>query len=781
MSRNNLSETNHDPTKCSYITNEQNSTAVYLNQHFLENISMALRDELESIGEAISCSDTEVIHALGQLNPTEQNSEIIPGPVINIDDLNETPQSLNLESYEQVVESYYRDNTALGPITIDDGNNDPDIRNKINILCNVQHLIPAEQRENRQLSEYRVVNANQSYSSTFRQSLQNRYSHNNKTLGVQEYDHNRSSSIIPFIRSYRSESDLKYCNTPQNKFNVSNDSKHNPRLIKHGENKYLERGLDDFEGLKPIRYTNRKTHLNENLKIINMKLKNTNSSNEFGVVNDFRSVDNLNKDDIRHREEPRVKNTQIDQEAESYIDRNKNSNILNTERCQKKNFGKMFNAIDSRGGSKDFINDTEARNTLNVLEKYHKEYMELNKSREIDQNNLTDIVRKIIDNLNDKISYLGCTKSTLSKKKDGVIEKYNLNDQTKNNIEKADKNILTVKNPKLDGTHKNVDDICGLIETSQHFKLQSGRSIEIIDLTNEDTADVWIDQDVDTGMPSKKLNDTTIISMVNEDKSSKSSKKHKNNKTKIENIILNEDCSVIDQRKTSEKKLHEHKSNKCDQFKRNFKHSETYTDRNSNKTDFDILKTVSAFDNTISNLSININQISNEQTSNTSIWTKRVYLKNDTDDDDELTNDLDGIIYGFESSDTNKIRVKSISKLNETKQNEITNTVKTVYGESCVGVQLNPNASTKSAKSATNVGEKTHYAHDEPSIRIQDSNETTESNFVDRSYRYKNRRSSIDLNKLIHKNTRLLHRHRGTNEDSLKSNTTQSLPNFDRK
>jgi len=779
MSNNSRSATNYDLTEFSYITHEQNYTGVYLNPHFLENISIGLLNEPESSGEAIDIRDTEVVHALDQLNPPEQNSEIIPGPVIDIDNLNQTPLSLNLESYEPVVESNDRNNTALRPITMDkscNNSNNTSIRDEFCLPASVHNLVPGEQ-ESGQFVGYKIVNANQSYSSTFTPSSRDHYSHNNNTSGVQEYD--PYSSQIPSTSSYHCESNIKYCKPPQNKFDLSNTSTRDPRLMKQcGKYEYFERRSDDFEGLIPISYNNR--DLNEELKIINMRLKNMNSSYNFSVVNDLRSVDNFNEDNIKHREEPRFENIQIDIEAESNIDRNNYLNNWSTEQSQAINVGETFGAIDLRYDNEDFIYNMECKRTSNVLEKYHKEKMKLGKSREDDQSNLTETAGNIIDNLNDDINDSRCTTKTLTKKKDVVIESHNLNDQTKNNIEKSNENLLTVENSKPDSIHKNFVNIRGLIEAYRNLKTLSGRSIEIIDLTNDDTGDTRVDKNVDNGMLTTELKDTKIMSMKNEDKSSKnedkSSKNKKTlkknkNKTNVENIILNEDRSVVDQHKTSEIKSYGYQSNKCGEFKGNFKHSESYTNRNSNEIDSKVLKNLSVFENiTYPDLAaLNSDQISNKQTNNANIWSKRIHFEDETDDD--LINGPDGI-YVLEPHNTNSI---NITELNEIKQKKIINTVETVYDESCVRVQSNPNTYTESAKSATNVGEKIKKL----SIRVQVSKQTTDSNSIVKSPRYKNHRFPIDLNKFIQNNIGILHQN--TNEDSLKSNTAQSLPNSDRK
>ncbi|KAL5239250.1 hypothetical protein ACI65C_006660, partial [Semiaphis heraclei] len=445
------------------------------------NISIGLLNEPESSSQAICIGDTEVVHALDQLNPPEKNSEIIPCPVIGIDNLNQNPLSPNLESYEPVVESYDRNNTAFRPITMDNvcnNSNTTSIRDEFYLPESIQNLIPGEQ-ESRQFFEYKIVNSNQSYSSAFTPPSRNHYSHNNNTSDVQEYD--PYSSPIPSSSSSRCESDIiQYCK------------------------------LDNFEGLTPISYSNRETCLNEDLKIINMKLKNMNSSYEFSIANDLRGVDNLNEGNIRYREEPRVKNTRIDIEAESNIDGNNYLINLNTEQWQEENAEKTFGAIDLRYDNEDFINDMESRRTSNVSEKYHKEKMKLGKSREDDQSKLTETVRNIIDNLNDDISDSRCTTKTLSKKKNVMIESHNLNDQTKNNIEKANENILTVENFKSDNIYIH---FVGLTEAYQNLKMLSERPIEIIDLTNDDTGDARVDKNVDNGMLTTVLKDTKIMSM----------------------------------------------------------------------------------------------------------------------------------------------------------------------------------------------------------------------------------------------------------------------------
>ncbi|XP_022177912.1 uncharacterized protein LOC111038949 [Myzus persicae] len=678
MSNNSWSATNDDQTEFSYRTNERNYTGIYLNREFLEDISIIVPNEPENIGETTS-SDMEVVHTLGQLHQSEHNSEILPGSVIEINESNETPSlQLNSETVESVFKPHYRNNTEPSPFPIDDNvDYDPNIGNitESYIPTSIQHSMPAKQRENGQFSACRTVNISQSYSSAFRPPDQNQYRINNNTLRLQEYD--RYSSRVPPSSSNRCESVIKYCKPIQNKFEAFNTSTRDPRLVNRDQNKYIENRLDKFEGLRRIRYTNKKTYLNEDLRIINMKLKNMNSSYRFGVVNDLSEDDNFNEHNIRRRGEPSVKNTQTDRGAETYIDCNKYLKLLNTERHQKINSGKVLDVIDLMDDNGGVAREIEARRTSSVLQQYRIEKTELRKLREDHQKKLAETVENIIDSLNDDTSDLRCTTETLSKKNDGVIKIHNLNDQTKNNVGKANENTLIVENYNFDNTIKKVD-IYGLIEKNQKNKPLSEQSIETIDLTHDDTSDSIINQYVDTGMSPTKLKDPKIMSMGNE------RKLEKNNK--------------------SSEKL------------------------NTSKTD-----------------------------------------KN------ELKNGLDGIaLLGYETFNINKIRVKNTSQLIENDQNEIINSMETAIGEPRVGVQSNPNTSTKSTKSATNVVGKTHYTHDELSIRVQDSRETTESNLTDRSSSYKNRRSSTDLEKRIHNAFELLRQ--GTNEHSLKSNTVQSLP-----
>ncbi|XP_060855867.1 uncharacterized protein LOC132933613 [Metopolophium dirhodum] len=774
MSNEGWSARNDALTEFSYGTNENQYTGIYLNHEYLNDISiMVSPNNPERNGETIN-DNTGVVHTLSQLNQPQQNSATTPRPLIHTDDSNETPLSLNVECDEPVVKSYYRNNTSPRPINMNNVVNIPNIRNKRPsnygyqnrynnqpyLPTSLQHLMPVEQIESGPFSPYRIVNASPSTSTSFRPSDRHQYTHNNNnSIRVQEYPSS----------PYRCESVIKYCQPIENKFETFNASKRDPRLINRDSNTYR---LDNFEELTPLSYTNKETYLDEDLRVINIKLKNMNSSYRFGVVNDLRSADNFNIHNIRSGRDPRVKHTQNDRESETYIDCNKHLNILNTERYKKLNVGKMIGVIDVRSDNEDVVNDIETTSTSNVVEQYHKKKKEtLRKSREDDQKELTETVENIILNLNDDISDLRCTTRTLSKKNDGINKTNDLNDQTKNNIKKANQNILTVENSSVDNTHKNVDDIFGSIGTYQNYKQLSERSIELVDLTyEENTADVRTNQNVDAGMFTTKLKDMLLMSTFNKEKLEKFNKSSENseklntnkNETNAENIILNEDRSIVDQRKTSEKKSHKHKSKKRNKSKDNNKHSEMYKDGNSSKTDSGVITIDSAFKNTNSEQAINSGQTCDEQTNNAGMWTKlfKQEKKNELISKPNLM-----VQRGNQTPNINKKFMKNACDIIENIQNEIFNLVESINSETYVGVQPNPNTSTESAISVTDVGEKTYYAHDQISIRVQDPYETTESNFPNI-----NHRSSINLKKIVTGG-------RGTNENSLKSNTVQSLPN----
>jgi len=778
MSNERWSVRNDALTEFSYGTNENQYTGIYLNHQYLDDISvMESPNSPERNGETIN-NNTRVVHILGQSNQPQQNSATRPRPLIHIDNSNETPRSLNVECNEPVVKSYYRNNTSPRPINMNNVVNIPNIRNKrpLNhgnqnryfnqpyLPTRLQHLMPAEQIESGPFSPYRIVNASPSTSTAFRTPDRHQYSHNN----------NNNSIRVPEYPSspYRCEPVIKYCQQTENDFETFDASERDPRLVNRVRNTYRS---DNFEELIPLRYTNKKTYLDEHLRIINMKLKNINSSYRFGVVNDLRSADDFNIHNIRSGRDPRVQNTQNDRESETYIDCNKHLNILNTERYKKLNDGKMIGVIDIKSDDEDAVNDIETTNTSNVVEQYHKnKKKKLRKSSEDDQKELTETVENIIFNLDDDISDLRRTTRTLSKKNDAN----DFNDQTKNNIKKANQNILTVENSSVGNTHQNVNNIFGSIETYQNYKQVSGQSIELVDLAyEENTVDVRTNQNVDTGMFTTKLKDTLLMSTVNEDKSEKINKSSENsekrntnkNETSDENIVLNEDRSVVDQRKTSKKKSHKHKSKKRNKSKDNNKHSEMYKDGNSSKTDSGVITIDSAFKNTNSEQVINSEQTSDEQTNNAGMWTKLFKQQKKTDKNELISMPYTMVQRGNQTPNVNKKFIKNACDTIENIQNEIFNLVESINSDTYVGEQSNPNTYTARATSVTDVGEKTHYAQDQISIRVQDPNETTESNFPN-----KNHRSSIDFENLVPGR-------RGTNEDSLKSNTIQLLPNLERK
>jgi len=769
-------------TEFSYGTNENQYTGIYLNHEYLDDISIMVSPKNPERNEETINGNTGVVNT-GQLNQPQQNSATTPRPLIHTNDSNETPLLLNVECDEPVVKSYYRNNTANRPFNVDNVVNIPNTRNKrpsnngnqnryFNqpyLPTSLQHLMPTELSESGQFSPYRIVNASPTTPTAFRPPDRQRYSrNNNNTLRVKEYPSS----------PYRCESVIKYGQPTENKVETFNASKRDPRLINRDGNTYR---LNNFEGLTPIRYTNKETYLDENLRIMNKKWKNVNSSFKFGVVNDLRSADDFNIHNIRSGRDPRVKNTQNDRESETYIDCNEHLNILNTEQYKKLHVGKMIGVLDVRSDDVDVVNDTETTSTFNSVEQYHKKKKEkLRKSREDDQKKLTETVENIIVNLDDDISDLRCTTRTLSKKNDGIIKTHDFNDQTKNNIKKAIENILTVENPNIDNTQQNDNNIFGLIETYQNYKQLSGRSVELVDLAyEENSADVRTNQNVDTGMFTSKLKDLILMSTVNGDKLEKINKPSENseklntdkNETNAENLILNEDHYVVDQRKISEKKSHKHKSKKHNKTKdNNNKHSEIYKDGKSSKTDSIGITIDSAFENTNSELAINSGQTSDEQTNNAEMWTK-LFKQQKKTDKNELISEPDVMVQrGNETpSNINKTFMKNACEVIENIQNEILSLVESINSETYVRGQSNLNNSTESATLVTDVGEKTHYTHDQISIRVQDPNETTKTNFSN-----KNHRSSIDFENLIPGG-------RGTNEDFLKSNTVQSLPNPERK
>ncbi|XP_003245212.1 probable serine/threonine-protein kinase DDB_G0282963 [Acyrthosiphon pisum] len=731
MSNERRSVRNNALTEFSYGTNENQHTGVYLNNEYLDGISiMVSPNNSERNSETIN-DNTEVVHTLSQLNQPQQNSATTPRPLIHTDGSNETPLSLNVECNEPVVKSYYGNN-------MDNVVNIPNIRikrpsnhgnqNRPYLSTSLQHnMMPAEQSESGMFSPYRIGNGSPSTSSASRPPDQNQYCHNNNNvLRVQEYPSS----------PYRCESVIKYCKPTENQFETVNTPICDPRLINRDENTYM---LDNFEELKPIIYTNK----DEDLRIVNMKFKNTKTSYKFGVVNDSNSTDNFNIYTFKSERDPR--RTKNDRESETYIDCNNQLNILNTERYKQLNVGKMIGVIDIRSDDVDVVNNIETASTSNGVEQYNKEKSEkLKKSMEDDQKKLTETVENIIHYLDDDTSDLRCPTRTLSKKNDGIIETYDFNDQTKNKIKKANENILTVENSNVDNTHHNVDNIFGL----------TGRSVTLIDLTfEENTADESTNQNVDTGMFTSKLKDTIETSTVNEEKLNKINKSSKNseklnnekNETNAENIILNEDCSFVDQRQTSKKKSHKHKSKKRNKSTDNNKHSEIYKDGNSSKTDSSVSTIDSAIENTNSELAINSGQTSDEQTNNAGMRTK-LYKQQKKTDKNELISEPDAMVQRVNEtpSNINENCIDNTSEIIENIRNEVLSLVEIINRETYGGVQSNPNTSTGSATPETDVGEKTHYTHDQISIRVQDPNETTESNFPNQ-----NHRSTKDIEKLV--------------------------------
>lgn len=782
-------------TEFSYRTNERQYTGVYLSREYLDRMSIAVPQNIpERIEETIN-ENTGAVHTFGQINQLRQNSATTSRPLINTDGLNGTPISLNVECGEPVIKSYYGNNTEHTPLDMNNVVNIPNIRiegpsncgnqnryyNEPYFLTSFHRLMSVEQRESGQLSPYRIANTSPSIFSEFSSPDRCQDSLNNDdVICIQEYD--RYSGRSSSSSSYRCESVIKYGQITENKWETFNKSKLDPRLINRDRNTYR---LDNFEGLKPLSYTN--TETDEDLRIVDKKLKNTNSSNKFGVINDLRNADNFNKNNIISYSEsdPRIKKIQIDRESKISIDCNEPLNIFNAKGCNNLNVEKKMDLIDLSDGDDgdvDLVNDTETTKASNIFEEYLKKKNEIRKFREEEQKKLTETVDNIIVNLNEDMSDLRCVTRKCSMKNDEMIKTHDINDQTKYNIKETNENILTVENSNVDNnTHQNVDNLVGLIGTHQNHKRLSGQTIELIDLTNEDTADSTADQIVDIEMFISKMKDE--MSTTNEDKSEKINKASENseelpinkNETNAENI-LNENHSVVDQRKTSEKKSSKCKSQKRNKSKDNYKHSETYKDRNSNKTDSSVMQIDSAFENNNSELEINSCQISDEQTNNAEMWTKPFKQQKKTDKN-ELINEPDGVVqHGNETStNSNKKKcMKNACEIIENIKNKKHSLVDSISSGIYVGVQLNPNTSTKSATSLMDVDEKIHYNHDQLSIRVQDPNKTTWFNFPN-----KNHKSSIDFEKRVPDTDGILKQ--TTNEDSLKSNTVQALSNPERK
>lgn len=784
-------------TEFSYRTNERQYTGVYLSREYLDKMSIAVSQNIpERIEETIN-ENTGVVHTFGQINQLRQNSATTPRPLINTDGSNRTPMSLNVECGEPVIKSYYGNNTEHTPLDMNNVVNIPNISIESPLNCGNQNrfynepyflrsfhrLMSVEQRESEQLSPYRITNTSPSTFTEFSSPDRCQDSPNNDdVICIQEYD--RYSGQISPSSSYRCESVIKYGQITENKWENFNKSKLDPRLINRDRNAYR---LDNFEGLKPLSYTNTETYSDEDLQIVDKKLKNTDSSYKFGVINDLRNADNFNKNNIisYSKSDPRIKKIQIDRESKISIDCNKHLNIFNAKGSNNLNVEKKMDIIDLSNGDVDLVNDTETTKAPNIFEEYLKKKNEIRKFREEEEKKLTETVDNIIVNLNEDMSDLKCITKKCSMKNDGMIKTHDFNDQTKYNIKETNENILTVENSNVDDNiHHNVDNMVGLIGTHQNHKRLSGRTIEFIDLTNEDTADSTADENVDTGMLILKMKDKILMSTANEDKSEKINKSSENseelpinkNETNDENI-LNENHSVVDQRKTSEKKSSKCKSKKRNKSKNNYKHSETYKDRNSNKTDSSVMQINSAFENNNSELAINSCQISDEQTDNAEMWTKP-FKQQKKADKNELINELDGVVqHGNETSTTttnNKTFMKNAYEIIENIKNKKHSLVDSINSGIYVGVQLNPNTSSKSATSLMDVDEKIHYNHDQLSIRVQDPNKTTGFNFPN-----KNRKSSIDFEKLVPGTDGILKQ--ATNEDSLKSNIVQALSNLERK
>jgi len=332
--------------------------------------------------------------------------------------------------------------------------------------------MPVEQSENKQSPEYWIVNADASTSSSSESLIRFQYSYDDTVFREQE-NGEHSNQI------------------PQN----SALSQRDPRLVDNDETTY-ERRFNNFEGLGTIRYASIDTNEIWELRKKEKKLKKKRPSYFFGVINNVPSNDNFNEHNVGCMSEPWIQKTQIDRKAETYTNCSRQLNTLNTEEYQNVNVVKINDVVDLTKNDVDVVNDNETKRTSNKSEQYHKQRNEPRKSREDNQKSLAEIVKNIIDSLKDDTSNLGCTTRTLSTKNYEMIKTHNLNDQTKNNIIKENKNILSVDNSNFDNKHQDLDNFCGLIETNQNQKSLSERPIELIDLTYDDTADVRTNKNV---------------------------------------------------------------------------------------------------------------------------------------------------------------------------------------------------------------------------------------------------------------------------------------------